>query len=74
MIPQAGDYTVIVSAYEPRQEGAYTLSIESARDFELTPIPPEGAGMYNKTLRGLWCISQWIENDKVVQLSVHPQE
>ncbi|KAK7057703.1 calpain catalytic domain-containing protein [Favolaschia claudopus] len=51
---QAGDYTVIVSAFEPNQFGAFTLEVQSSLPFDLKPIPQEGAGMYAKTVRGAW--------------------
>jgi hypothetical protein len=50
----AGEYTLIVSAFEPRQQGTFTINVESARAFDLTPLPAEGAGMYSKTVRGQW--------------------
>lgn len=50
----AGDYTLIVSAFEPRHLGAFKLRIESSLRFDLTPIPQEGAGMFNKVIRDAW--------------------
>ncbi|KAG6836479.1 hypothetical protein H0H93_007648 [Arthromyces matolae] len=49
-----GDSTVILSAFEPRYTGPYTLKIDSSHPFELRPIPQEGAGMYGKVVRGAW--------------------
>ncbi|KAL1663360.1 hypothetical protein GGF50DRAFT_57083, partial [Schizophyllum commune] len=49
-----GDYTLIVSAFEPKYRGAFTLKLETDNVAELTPIPQEGAGMYATTLRGAW--------------------
>ncbi|KZT22492.1 cysteine proteinase [Neolentinus lepideus HHB14362 ss-1] len=49
-----GDYTVVVSAFEPDQQSKFSLQVESAYPFDLEPIPQEGAGMYNKTIRGAW--------------------
>jgi calpain-7 len=49
-----GDYTIILSAYEPDQTGKYTLKVESPSRFEMKSIPQEGAGMYVKTVRGEW--------------------
>ncbi|KAJ7350713.1 hypothetical protein DFH08DRAFT_115762 [Mycena albidolilacea] len=51
---QAGDYTIILSAFEPNQFGAFSLQVESSLAFDLKPIPQEGAGMYAKTVRGAW--------------------
>ncbi|KIK39167.1 hypothetical protein CY34DRAFT_770204 [Suillus luteus UH-Slu-Lm8-n1] len=49
-----GDYTVILSAFEPDQTGKFTLKVESPTRFEIKAIPQEGAGMYVKTVRGEW--------------------
>ncbi|KAG2142326.1 uncharacterized protein EDB93DRAFT_1158574 [Suillus bovinus] len=49
-----GDYTVVLSAYEPDQMGKFTLKVESPARFEIKAIPQEGAGMYVKTIRGKW--------------------
>ncbi|KAF7350967.1 Calpain catalytic domain-containing protein [Mycena sanguinolenta] len=51
---QAGDYTIILSAFEPNQLGAFSLEVESSLAFDLKAIPQEGAGMYAKTVRGAW--------------------
>lgn len=50
----AGDYTVILSAFEPRHMGPYTIRVESSHRFDFKAIPQEGAGMYTKTIRGSW--------------------
>ncbi|KAI0724162.1 hypothetical protein C8Q72DRAFT_786967, partial [Fomitopsis betulina] len=50
----AGDYTLILSAFEPQQQGPFKLRIESQLRFDLTPIPQEGAGMFSKVVRGAW--------------------
>ncbi|TFK50844.1 cysteine proteinase [Heliocybe sulcata] len=49
-----GDYTVVVSAFEPEQQGKFSLQVESPYPFDMESIPQEGAGMYNKTVRGAW--------------------
>ncbi|KAG1781967.1 hypothetical protein EV702DRAFT_1192623 [Suillus placidus] len=49
-----GDYTVVLSAFEPDQTGKFTLKVESPSQFEIKAIPQEGAGMYVKTVRGEW--------------------
>ncbi|KAG2347439.1 cysteine proteinase [Suillus weaverae] len=49
-----GDYTVVLSAFEPDQTGKFTLKVESPSRFEIKAIPQEGAGMYVKTVRGEW--------------------
>ena len=40
----AGDYTLVVSAFEPRHSGKFALRLECSERFELTPITQEGAG------------------------------
>ncbi|KAJ7655627.1 hypothetical protein DFH06DRAFT_480739 [Mycena polygramma] len=54
---QAGDYTIILSAFEPNQLGAFSLEVESSLAFDLKAIPQEGAGMYSKTVRGAWYVN-----------------
>ncbi|EIN06603.1 hypothetical protein PUNSTDRAFT_115140 [Punctularia strigosozonata HHB-11173 SS5] len=51
---QPGDYTVIVSAFEPQHLGHFTLLVECSENVRLEPIPQEGAGMYSKVVRGEW--------------------
>lgn len=50
----AGTYTVILSAFETTHVGAFNLKVESDAHANLDPIPPEGAGMFHKFLRGEW--------------------
>ena len=45
-----------MSAFEPQQLGPFKLRIESQMRFDLTPIPQEGAGMFNRVVRGAWCV------------------
>ncbi|PCH36605.1 cysteine proteinase [Wolfiporia cocos MD-104 SS10] len=49
-----GDYTLIVSSFEPQQLGQFKLRVESSLAFDLTPIPQEGAGMFSKVFRDAW--------------------
>jgi len=51
-----GDYTLVVSAFEPGQLGDFKLRVESPLRFELTPIPQEGAGLFSKVVRDAWTI------------------
>nr|GAT49101.1 predicted protein [Mycena chlorophos] len=51
---QVGDYTVVLSAFEPTQLGTFSLEAQSSLPFDLKPIPQEGAGMYSKSIRGAW--------------------
>ncbi|KAF9029355.1 cysteine proteinase [Hymenopellis radicata] len=49
-----GDYSVVLSAFEPQKTGPFTFTVESSGKFDLTNIPQEGAGMYSKIIRGSW--------------------
>jgi hypothetical protein len=49
-----GEYTVVVSAFEPHHIGPFSLKVDSSYPFDLKPIPQEGAGMYSKVVRGSW--------------------
>ncbi|KAJ1978562.1 cysteine protease [Dimargaris verticillata] len=49
-----GEYTVIASTHQPGQRGAFKLSVELGQPFTLAAIPPEGAGMYRRVVRGAW--------------------
>lgn len=51
----AGDYTIIVSAFDARKTGAFHLKIDSSTRIEVNPILQEGSGMFSKTVRGAWC-------------------
>ncbi|KAJ3824781.1 hypothetical protein F5880DRAFT_1479544, partial [Lentinula raphanica] len=50
----AGDYTIIISTFEPYQSGSFSLSVNSFASFDIVSIPQEGAGMYRKTVKGTW--------------------
>ncbi|RPD57666.1 cysteine proteinase, partial [Lentinus tigrinus ALCF2SS1-6] len=49
-----GDYTLVVSAFEPLHLGKFALRLECSDRFEITPILQEGAGMFSKHIRGEW--------------------
>uniref|UniRef100_A0A0W0FBM1 Calpain catalytic domain-containing protein n=1 Tax=Moniliophthora roreri TaxID=221103 RepID=A0A0W0FBM1_MONRR len=49
-----GDYNIVVSAFEPHHTGEYTLNVASSSNFNINSILQEGAGMFSKTIRGLW--------------------
>ncbi|KAF9129406.1 calpain 7 [Mortierella sp. GBA39] len=51
-----GQYTVVVSTFDPDQIGKYKLTLQSHIDLSLTPIPIEGAGMFKKILKGEWVL------------------
>ncbi|KAI0629428.1 hypothetical protein C8Q77DRAFT_1220174 [Trametes polyzona] len=50
----AGDYTLVVSAFEPRHIGKFDLRVECSDRFDITPILQEGAGMFSKVIKGEW--------------------
>ena len=52
----AGHYCVVVSTFEPRHRGKFTLRVDSAMPMDLEDIPAEGAGMFCKTVKGAWCV------------------
>ncbi|KAJ3553680.1 hypothetical protein NM688_g3481 [Phlebia brevispora] len=49
-----GDYSLIVSAFEPHFLGSFSLEIDSSLRFEMTPIDQEGAGMFTKIIQDSW--------------------
>ncbi|PIL33578.1 hypothetical protein GSI_04201 [Ganoderma sinense ZZ0214-1] len=49
-----GDYTLVMSAFEPRHIGKFSLKVECSDRFDLTPILQEGAGMFSKVIRDEW--------------------
>ncbi|WWD16725.1 hypothetical protein CI109_101156 [Kwoniella shandongensis] len=49
-----GTYTIIVSAFDPGQTGAYSLTLESTAAVTVSQIPAEGSGMFNRMLKGTW--------------------
>ncbi|KAF9586258.1 calpain 7 [Lunasporangiospora selenospora] len=51
-----GQYTLVVSTFEPGQIGKYKITMQSHIDLSLMPIPIEGAGMFKKILRGEWVL------------------
>ncbi|EKM60408.1 uncharacterized protein PHACADRAFT_167770 [Phanerochaete carnosa HHB-10118-sp] len=50
----AGDYTMVVSAFDNRHLGTFAFNIDCSTRFDLKPIPQEGAGMFSKVIRGEW--------------------
>ncbi|KAJ3986206.1 hypothetical protein F5890DRAFT_1572426 [Lentinula detonsa] len=50
----SGDYSIIISTFEPYQTGPFSLTVNSFASFDVTPIPQEGAGMYRRTVKGIW--------------------
>ncbi|KAJ7287023.1 hypothetical protein C8J57DRAFT_1282596 [Mycena rebaudengoi] len=69
---RVGDYTIILSAFEPSQMGSFSLEVESSTSFDLKPIPQEGAGMYTKTIRGAWNSSNAMGGPSFKQYSLNP--
>jgi hypothetical protein len=50
----AGTYTLVVSAFEPGQTGRFVLDVESSAAVTISPIPAEGAGMFARSIEGVW--------------------
>lgn len=50
----AGIYTLVVSLYEPGWTGDFSLLVESSLPLTVTPIPQEGAGLFQRSLTGSW--------------------
>ena len=49
-----GEYTVVISAFDPQLLGPFSLDIASSQPVEFDPIPHEGDGMISKIVRGVW--------------------
>ncbi|KAI0690918.1 hypothetical protein C8T65DRAFT_87074 [Cerioporus squamosus] len=49
-----GDYTLVLSPFEPRHVGKFALRLECSDRFDIMPILQEGAGMFSKVVRGEW--------------------
>ncbi|GAA5907979.1 Rim13p [Sporobolomyces salmoneus] len=49
-----GSYTLVVSSFQPRHEDTFELALQSSLPVQVTPIPPEGAGMYSRCVTGAW--------------------
>ncbi|CAG8512546.1 16685_t:CDS:10 [Funneliformis mosseae] len=50
-----GDYTIVVSTYEPGLIGDFILTVASDVTFNVTPIPLEGAGMFKEGVNAVGC-------------------
>lgn len=53
----AGQYTVIVSSFEPRMSSDYLLRVESSTQFDVNSIPSEGSGMFSKNIKDIWYVN-----------------
>ncbi|KAG8750128.1 cysteine protease [Ceratobasidium sp. 428] len=51
---QAGNYTLVVSSFTAGQIGDFTLRVECDARIEISQLPPEGAGMFQKPVKGTW--------------------
>ncbi|KAJ7108465.1 hypothetical protein C8R43DRAFT_905383, partial [Mycena crocata] len=71
-VSAVGDYTVILSAFEPSQMGAFSFQVESSLSFDLKAIPQEGAGMYTKSIRGAWNSQNAMGGPSFKQYSQNP--
>lgn len=45
---------MVLSAFEPRHMGHFSLKIECSDSFEVKTIAQEDAGMYTTVIRGAW--------------------
>jgi calpain-7 len=45
---------VVISAFEPHHLDSFSLTVSAGSPFDLRPIPQEGAGMYQKVVKGEW--------------------
>lgn len=59
---EAGEYNVIVSAFEPRYRGPFLFFIESSTRIDVEQVPIEGAGMFCKNLRGAWYVTPSLDH------------
>ncbi|KAK7691878.1 hypothetical protein QCA50_005282 [Cerrena zonata] len=50
----AGEYTVIISAFDPQSLGPFSLDVASTQPVEFESIAHEGDGMISKVMRGSW--------------------
>ncbi|KAG9094077.1 cysteine protease [Ceratobasidium sp. 370] len=51
---QAGNYTLVVSSFAAGQVGDYALRVECDAQIEISQLPAEGAGMFQKIVKGVW--------------------
>ncbi|KAI5480067.1 calcium-dependent cysteine-type endopeptidase [Pseudohyphozyma bogoriensis] len=51
-------YTLLVSSFSPRDEGAFDVTISATLPIQASLIPAEGAGMFSRTLRASWSPSE----------------
>ncbi|KAG9121504.1 cysteine protease [Ceratobasidium sp. 392] len=51
---QAGNYTLVVSSFAVGHVGDYALRVECDAPIEMSQLPAEGAGMFQKTAKGSW--------------------
>ncbi|KAL8283191.1 hypothetical protein RQP46_005969 [Phenoliferia psychrophenolica] len=47
-------YTLVVSTFRPGDEGSFEVVVGSNLPIKITPIAPEGGGMFNRTAKGSW--------------------
>ncbi|KAH7334763.1 hypothetical protein B0J17DRAFT_671415 [Rhizoctonia solani] len=51
---QPGDYTLVISSFRAGQQGEFALRVECNASIDIAQLPPEGAGMFHKTIKGAW--------------------
>lgn len=49
-----GTYTIVVSAFQTKDEGEFDLSVGCNLPIAVTPIPQEGAGLFSRIVKGAW--------------------
>lgn len=54
MAPAAGSYTMIVSSFEPAVESRFSIDLRASLPINVNAIPPEGAGLFKRTVSGAW--------------------
>lgn len=52
----AGTYTIVVSAFQTKDEGEFDLSVGCNLPIAVTPIPQEGAGLFSRIVKGAWFV------------------
>ncbi|CAG8529681.1 9745_t:CDS:10 [Funneliformis caledonium] len=65
-----GDYTIVVSTYEPGLIGDFILTVASNVTFNVTPIPLEGAGMFKEVIQGQWLQTPEISPTPMIHIKI----
>ncbi|CAI2183585.1 14445_t:CDS:10 [Funneliformis geosporum] len=65
-----GDYTIVVSTFEPGIIEEFILTVASNVTFNVTPIPLEGAGMFKKVIQGQWLQTPEIRPTPMIHIKI----